>query len=63
MAYTNQEQVRDAFWEQHPTLERGPKAKRQNAYPTDTRVSFVDFVDHLQRSGEISEALASRVTL
>jgi len=30
---------------------------------TDTRCAFVDYVDMLARSGEISESLAQRVTL
>ena len=62
---TNQTQVRDAFWntfcvEGKPREYRG---KSQNDLPTDVRVAFVDFVDHLAREGTISEALASRVTL
>jgi len=35
----------------------------QSDYPTDTRVAFVEYVDHLCRNGDISEELASRVTL
>lgn len=58
-----------AFWREYPHLARrwknGPAgpSRPQNAQPTDTRVAFVDFVDHLTRSGQISEALAARVTL
>ena len=55
-----------AFWRDTaasgaPCKER--KHKRQNDYPTDTRCAFVDYVDALQKSGEISEALAARATL
>lgn len=35
----------------------------QNEYPTDTRVAWCDFVDHMERDRQISEALASRATL
>jgi hypothetical protein len=63
--YTNGTQVRDAFWntscvEGKPREFRG---KSHNQLPIDVRCAFVDFVDHLQKSGAISEALASRVTL
>ena len=40
---------------------RADKSRRD--YCTDTRCAFVDFVDHLHRSGQISEALAQRATL
>lgn len=39
------------------------RRKVQNEYPADTRMAFVDYVDSLARSGDISEALAGRVTL
>ena len=35
----------------------------QNEYPTDTRVAWCDFVDHMERDRQIGEALASRATL
>lgn len=72
---TNQKQVRAAFWEAFPEFRRGVKKvgvhngrtlyveKTQNDYPTDVRVAFVDFVDHLHRDGQISDALANRATL
>lgn len=53
--------VRRAFWEAHPELERRPG--RQNKQACDTRCAFVDFVDSLARSGEITEKLAAEVTL
>lgn len=63
---TNQKQVRQAFWEQHPSL---PRRRIKNyrgdglMHVTDTRCAFVDFIDYLHRDGQISEALAQRVTL
>jgi hypothetical protein len=63
MNYT-QAIIRDGFWNAHPQFESERRSrKRQNDYRTDIRVSFVDYVDSLRRDGEISEALASRVTL
>lgn len=32
-------------------------------YQTDVRCAFVDFIDHLERSNQISTELARRVTL
>ena len=61
---TTQAQVRRAFWNYYPEWSRlFVKTKRQNAYVADVRCDFVDFVDHLARSGQINEALAARVTL
>ena len=66
MTYTNQKQIRAAFWDAFPNL---PRRKIRDyagtglMYPTDTRCAFVDYVDGLQRAGEISEALADRATL
>jgi pyruvate dehydrogenase complex dehydrogenase (E1) component len=72
MAYTmtTQKQVRDAFFASTGTVKRLVRTPtkhyrlmRQDEYPTDIRCLFVDYVDQLARSGEISEQLASRVTL
>lgn len=63
---TTQKQIRALFWESHPTLSRRKirdYAGTGRMYVTDTRCAFVDFVDYLQTSGQISEALANRVTL
>lgn len=65
---TTQKQVREAFWEDHPAIEdrarrNGIRSKRQNEQHTETRVAFVDFVDRLHRDGQISDALAEKVTL
>lgn len=69
--YTTQKQVRAAFWECHPDADKRKIAygrdvktgKIEKIYKTDTRVTFVDFVDYLARAGMISAELASRVTL
>jgi hypothetical protein len=61
---TTQNEVRDSFWRHHAQYEHLRRSKkRQNQYPADVRTAFVDFVDYLQKHGQISEALASRVTL
>ncbi len=63
---TTQKQIRALFWESHPTLSRRKirdYAGTGRMYVTDTRCAFVDFVDYLQTSGQISEALANRATL
>lgn len=61
---TTQKEVRDLFWEAYPQASSvRVKGKTQNDYPTDTRVAFVDYVEHLRSSELISEALAWRVTL
>ena len=59
---TTQKELRRAFWEENMDLQRHP-GWTQNDYPTDTRCRWVEFVDHLFRSGTISEALADRATL
>jgi hypothetical protein len=65
--YTTQRQIRAAFWELYedqPGISRNRIGAGDNRdYNTDTRVSFVEFVDSLARSGEISDDLAQRVTL
>ena len=68
---TSQAQIRDAFWNAHPTADRKRypardwtrEDKSRRDYCTDTRCAFVDYVDQLQRGGTISEALARRATL
>jgi hypothetical protein len=66
--YTTQKQVRAAFWAAHPHLaeqarEAGILSKPQNFHCATVRCTFVDFVDHLLASRQISYALADRVTL
>jgi hypothetical protein len=64
--FTTQKQVRAAFWRDHPTL---PRRKITNysgngkMHVTDVRCAFADYIDHLSKNGQISEALAQRVTL
>lgn len=60
--YTTQSQVRAAFWQGWTNCKR-PKRQRDGNYPATIRCEFVDFVDMLARDGQISEALAQRVTL
>lgn len=66
--YTSQRAIRAAFWESHPeheayALKWEIKTAPHNRHNTETRTAFCDFVDSLQRSGQISENLAFRVTL
>lgn len=58
----SQSDVRQSFWENHPQFKQ-VRGKRQNQYPADVRMSFVDWVDYLKRSEIITESLAFRVTL
>jgi hypothetical protein len=68
---TNQQQIRAAFWAAFPNLPRRryryswsrSDKTAELVFPVDTRCAFVDYVDQLQRAGEISEALANRATL
>jgi hypothetical protein len=63
---TTQKQVRAAFWEAFPNLSRKRiknYAGNGTMYTTDTRCAFVDYVDWLSKAGQISQALAERVTL
>ncbi len=59
-----QAEVRDSFWNVFTEFQGEYRSrKRQNDYRADIRRMFVDFVDSLQKSGQISEKLANRVTL
>lgn len=63
---TTQKEIRAAFWAAHPTLSRvkiRDYAGTGRMHVTDTRCAFCDFVDYLQRTGQITEAMADRVTL
>jgi hypothetical protein len=69
-AHTTQRQVRAAFWQstglRRPLIATRPGLYRyatHNECPADVRAAFCDFVDHMHRTGEISDALADRVTL
>jgi hypothetical protein len=67
--YTTQKQVRAAFWEAHEGVPGITPRKIRNysgngtMHNTDTRCAFCDYVDSLSKNGDISEALAQRVTL
>jgi len=63
---TNQKQIRAAFWEAHPHATRRrikDHSGKGTMHTADTRCAFVDFVDHLHRSGIINDQLANRATL
>ena len=67
--YTTQREIRRAFWSTHRGIP-GISSRRIPDYSgsgmmhnTDTRCAFADFVDSLERSGQISSALAARATL
>jgi hypothetical protein len=59
---TSQKDLRRAFWEANPDLQR-KAGWTQNDYPTDIRVAWCDYVFALAHDGLISEALAQRATL
>ena len=64
--YTTQKQLRHAFREQHPNLNFNKVRDRgthSQDYDCDTRCTFVDWLDHLERDGQISSKLAERATL
>lgn len=57
-------EIRDAFWTTHPEFQPERRTrKRQNDYRCDIRIHFTDFVDYLEESGQITEALAWKTTL
>jgi hypothetical protein len=71
-----QSEIRQSFWAAFPEYQPKYKAipytqngkrlyrrKTQNEYSATIRSMFCNFVDSLARSGQISEALADRVTL
>jgi hypothetical protein len=73
---TTQSEIRTSFWAAFPEYQPQFKAipytqngkrlyrrKVQNEYSATVRSMFVEYVDHLQRNGDISEALAGRATL
>ena len=62
--YTSQAALRRSFWLARPDLRpQYRSAKRQNDYPTDTRMAWCDYVDAMAREGCISADLAARATL
>ena len=69
--YTTQKELRALFWETFPELPRrryrySPNRSDKTAelvYPIDTRCTWCDWIDSLERNGQISPALANRATL
>lgn len=63
---TTQKELRREFWQTFPNLSR-KRIKDYSGnglmYCTDTRSTFVDWVDALSKDGSISEELADRATL
>jgi len=57
--------IRGQFWATLPEdLAKQRRAKKkQNEYCTDIRCAFVDYIDHLRKSEEITEAQAQNITL
>lgn len=70
---TTQKQVRHAFWQAwregqfkgwHVTPRRiTDHSGNGKMYNTDTRCAFCDFVDSLNKDGQLAEGLVDRVTL
>jgi hypothetical protein len=61
---TNQKDLRDAFWaENEQWADARRSRKTHNDYNCTIRCAFVDFVDSMEKSGQISEKLAFRATL
>ncbi len=71
--YTTQRQVRSAFWQawregQFEGLNVTPKritnySSNGKMHNTDTHYAFCNFVDGLNRNGELADGLVERVTL
>lgn len=59
---TTQKQIRASFWHAFPQFTRIP-GQKQNSYSATIRSAWTDWVDYLQKSEQISEALANRATL
>ena len=60
--YTEEQEVRNAFWEAHPEYKE-IEGQSQNSYNATVRTAWCDYVDMLEKDGQISEDLASEVTL
>jgi len=65
--YTTQRELRRAFWQEHPTLQRRripDYSGNGMMHVTDTRVAWCDWLDALSKDrGGISQELAQRATL
>ena len=63
---TTQKELRSQFWETFPELsKRKIRDYSGNGlmYRTNARVTWCDWIDSLERDGEISSELADRATL
>lgn len=61
---STQSAVRESFWTANPQyIKSYSPRKRQNDYNATIRSAFVEYVDELQKSGQISETLADKATL
>ncbi len=61
---TTQKQLRDEFWNQNEQWADARRSRKtHNDYNCTIRCSWVDFVDAMQKSNQISEKLAFRATL
>lgn len=54
--------LRDSFWATYTEFSR-IREYRQNDYPADVRMAWVDFVDQSHRAGLITDSVAQRATL
>jgi hypothetical protein len=54
--------IRDSFWSTYTEYTRR-RGFTQNDYPAEILQAFVEYVDALARSGQITESLAQKVTL
>jgi hypothetical protein len=63
---TTQTELRREFWRTFPNLSHRRIANYSGngkMWPTDTRCTFVDWLDCLSKNGDISQELAQRATL
>jgi len=57
-------QVRDLFFENFPEFQSERRVrKHQNEYSCDCRCAFCDFVDSLNKDGQITDKQADKITL
>lgn len=60
----SQKAINSRFFEDHPEFRDEYRTrKKHNDYSTDCRCAYVDWVDYMNRNGEISDALRDRTTL
>jgi len=63
-----QKELRKNFWNYLQDIDpelytKGKRSKRQNEQITDIRCSFVDYLDYLNRDGQITDKQANNYTL